>query len=57
MLRSENVRRQSRRAAVLALTIAGLFKLGAAQAAAQGPPSDLPDSRITVTRSPSAPSG
>ena len=42
MLRSENVRRQSRRAAVLALTIAGLFKLGAAQAAAQGPPSDLP---------------
>ncbi len=42
MLRPENVRRQSRRAAVLAITIAGLFGLGAAQAAAQGPPSDLP---------------
>src|SRR5688572_19971834 len=42
MLRPENARRQSRRAAVLALTIAALLGLGAAEAAAQGPPSDLP---------------
>ena len=42
MLRLENDRRQSRRAAVLVLTLAGLFALGAAEAAAQGPPGDLP---------------
>ena len=42
MLRPENARRQTRRAAVLALTIAALLRLGAAEAAAQGPPSDLP---------------
>ena len=42
MLRSENARRQSRRAAVLALTLAALLSLGAGEAAAQGPPSDLP---------------
>lgn len=42
MLRSENARRQSRRAAVLALTLGALLSLGAGEAAAQGPPSDLP---------------
>ena len=42
LLRPENALRQSRRAAVLALTLAALLSLGAAEAAAQGPPSDLP---------------